>query len=36
MYMTPESYAMKLKEFDIEPTEEGIKNNLKLLEMIYI
>lgn len=36
MYMTPENYAMKLKEFDIEPTKEGIKNNLKLLEMIYI
>lgn len=36
MYMVPENYAMKLKEFDIEPTKEGIKNNLKLLEMIYI
>ena len=36
MYMTPENYEMKLKEFDIEPNQESVKNNLKLLEMIYI
>lgn len=36
MYMTPEDYIYKLKEFNIEANKESIKANLLLLKMIYI
>lgn len=36
MYMTPENYVFKLKEFNIDATKESVKENLKLLQMIFI
>lgn len=36
MYMKPDDYVFKLKEFNIEATKESVKANLMLLKMIYI
>jgi hypothetical protein len=36
MYMKPDDYIFKLKEFNIEATKESVKANLLLLKMIYI
>jgi len=36
MYMKPDDYIFKLKEFNIEATKESVKANLMLLKMIYI
>lgn len=36
MYMKPDDYTFKLKEFNIEATKESVKANLLLLKMIYI
>lgn len=36
MYMQPELFEYKLREFGIEPKKESVKANLILLKMIYI
>ena len=36
MYMIPDNYIFKLREFNIQATKESIKDNLLLLKMIYI